>query len=104
MLDMISADGLGPLVDEVVSGLRTDLLTWAGRVVDVHDELAVRYGRAVLTWAGIGLPASTAAEVSRCLGDRRRCRDLRHRLHTGLACPGEGQPLGARAGPERPCR
>lgn len=66
-IDVLSADRLGPAVRDVEERLLDAVPTWNGRVVDVHDELVLAYGRAVLTWAGIGLPSDVAAEVSRCL-------------------------------------
>ena len=67
MMDILSADGLTPLVEGAEELLRQQVATWNGQLVDVHAELVAAYGLAALRWAGIGLPAATGTEVSRCL-------------------------------------
>jgi fatty-acid peroxygenase len=53
LVDVLGADRLGPLVDDVALRLRSHLSGWAGDQVSVFCELVTVYGGAVMSWAGI---------------------------------------------------
>jgi fatty-acid peroxygenase len=66
LVDVLSADRLGSIVDAVEERLRRRVPAWSGQDVNIFDELATAYGGAVLSWAGV--PASGGeADLSRRL-------------------------------------
>ncbi len=70
MVDVLSADGLGPLVGRVAQELDEAAATWPGREVSVHPTLVSAYGRAVLGWAGLDLDDDRADTVARRLSQQ----------------------------------
>ncbi|WP_435748012.1 cytochrome P450 [Nocardioides sp. SYSU DS0663] len=60
MVDVLSADGLAPLVARVGDELAASTASWPGREVSVQSALVSAYGRAVLDWAGLDLPDDRA--------------------------------------------
>lgn len=67
MVDVLSADGLSPLVTRVADELAATTADWPGHEVSVQPALVSAYGRAVLGWAGIDLPDDRADAVARRL-------------------------------------
>ncbi|MEV7428458.1 cytochrome P450 [Nocardioides sp. NPDC092400] len=70
MVDVLSADGLGPVVDRVAAELTAATERWPGRQVSVHPALVSAYGRAVLQWAGLDLPDRRADQLAHRLGQQ----------------------------------
>lgn len=70
MVDVLSADGLGPLVADVGSELGSAVATWPGREVSVHPALVSVYGRAVLRWAGLPLTDERADTIAHRLSQQ----------------------------------
>lgn len=64
MVDVLSADGLSPLVSRVADELHATTASWAGREVGVFPALVSAYGRGVLDWAGLGLDDAEADRVA----------------------------------------
>jgi fatty-acid peroxygenase len=68
MVDALSAETLGPLVDSVETSLRSRAAGWAGDDVSLFCELVTVYGEAVQAWAGVpqtGHGAQTSRGLAR---------------------------------------
>jgi len=65
-LDLLTADRLTPLVEDVGDRLARRLRARHGDL-DVFEELVETYGAAVLSWAGIHLPSVRAHRIARRL-------------------------------------
>ncbi|MDN4160413.1 cytochrome P450 [Nocardioides abyssi] len=70
MVDVLSADGLGPMVARVTDELEAATTGWPGREVTVHPTLVSAYGRAVLRWAGLDVDDERADMLARRLAQQ----------------------------------
>jgi fatty-acid peroxygenase len=66
-LELLSPEGLTPLVDGATARLETAIASWPARGAILFDELVRSYGGAVLEWAGVRLSGAEADRVSRRL-------------------------------------
>lgn len=67
MVDVLSADGLAPLVARAGEELESASAGWRGREVAVQPALVSAYGRAVLRWVGLELTDDRADRVAQRL-------------------------------------
>jgi fatty-acid peroxygenase len=66
-LELLSPEGLGPLIDGARARLESARRSWPPREVVLFDELVRAYGGAVLEWVGLELDEPEADRISRRL-------------------------------------
>lgn len=64
-LDRLGPGAVGECADMARAVLSARVERWDGRRVDLHDELVVAYGSAVLRWVGVQLPTPRESALSR---------------------------------------